>query len=564
MICGAIADLASTIAKFSFYLLIFSVCTALISGFLWYARYRRQFLKAAADGVMSTEEVKALGESNVWSVMFAFSVVATVVMGGFVVAEKLGGDGDKGVLASTVPGMEKIQEQLFRVEKKINAVKNDTEVIRQDTKAIREDSAETRKDTAAIKEDTSAVRQDTAKLVASVDEIAKRFDSLATNGGLIPGAKTPEEHYHNARIQELNGNFSAARKEYSDYLQANLDVLDPWMSYSAMLKVQEGRAGAIEAMRYFGEKTEAKTASYETALALLEEPEPRLKKLTALAANYPDYGPLPHLLSQEYSEVKKGEQTMADQRTEKEWLAKFRTANADGKFLKYFLDKKEAQKWIDLADSRWAKIQSTPAKVLENPITLTAMKSNAGWAITFISSDFKMKELFYKLDGKGDFASTGHQTFQNPQTGLPQVNTYLPLPNLTSGEHTLEVKYIDKNDQTNGPYTLKFSTADQQMAQSKMMLNASIGSWLSFRDFDGRVLLYFTALMSFRPVIEEVRYSLNSETLDQVFKFKPSDKMYEVGDDLYLSVPKTTEFANVQVTFKDGTKSPVQRYERKK
>src|SRR6187549_3855326 len=97
MVCGAIADLASTIAKFSVYLLIFSICMALISGLMWFFRYRRQFLRAAADGVMQPEEVMQLGERNAWSVPFAFSVVASVVMGGFVIAERLSGSEGKGV-----------------------------------------------------------------------------------------------------------------------------------------------------------------------------------------------------------------------------------------------------------------------------------------------------------------------------------------------------------------------------------------------------------------------------------------------------------------------------------
>jgi len=97
-----------------------------------------------------------------------------------------------------------------------------------------------------------------------------------------------------------------------------------------------------------------------------------------------------------------------------------------------------------------------------------------------------------------------------------------------------------------------------------MMLNAASGAWLMFRDYDGKVLLYFTTLMSYRPVIKEVRYSLNSDALDTIFKFKPSDKMYEVGDELYLSVPQDSQFVNVQVTFMDGTKSPVQKYVRTK
>ena len=143
------------------------------------------------------------------------------------------------------------------------------------------------------------------------------------------------------------------------------------------------------------------------------------------------------------------------------------------------------------------------------------------------------------------------------------VNLYVPLPNLAPGEHTIEVKYTDKNEQTNGPYTLTFSTGNEQLAQGKMMLNAASGAWLSFRDYDGKVLLYFTTLMSYRPIIKEVRYSLNSDAVDKVFRFKPSDKMFEVGDELYLTVPADSEFATVQVTFKDGTVSPKQKVMRR-
>jgi hypothetical protein len=397
------------------------------------------------------------------------------------------------------------------------------------------------------------------KSQATLEKIADRFEALASNGGIIQNAKTPEEHYHNARIHELGGNFSAARKEYSEYLVANLEALDPWMSYSAMLKSSEGKAGAIEALRYFSDKLKPPTVSYQTAMALLEDGETRISKLKALADAHPEFGPLAWLISQEYSEARKGEQTLADQRAEKEWVEKFRAANAAGKVEKFFIDKKEAQKWTSEADVRWAKLTSTPDRVLENPVTVTAQQSSSGWGAIFSLTDFKAKELFYRLDGKGEFVSTGHLPYQSPQTGLPMINTFVPMPNLPPGEHTIEVKYTDKNGATNGPYTLKFSTGDQQFAQAKMSLNMVSGSWLSFRDFQGKTLLYFTTLMSYRPAIKEVRYSLNSEALDQTFKFKPTDTMFEVGDDLYLTVPGNTQYANVQLTYKDGTKSPVQK-----
>jgi hypothetical protein len=404
-----------------------------------------------------------------------------------------------------------------------------------------------------------------AKEGGSLEKIAERFESIASTGGLITAAKTPEEHYHNARVHELGGNFGAARKEYAEYLSANLEALDPWLSYSAMLKAAEGKAGAVEAMRYFGDKLKPPTVSYQTALALLEDGDARLKKLQELAEKYPDFGPLPWLISQEYSEARRGEQTLADQRAEKEWLEKFHAAQAAGKFQKFFLDKKEAQKITDAGEARWAKLSSISETVLENPVTLTAQFSSGGWAVIFTLTDFKAKELFYKLDGKGDFKSTGQLPYKNAQTGLPMINTHLPLPNLPTGEHTIEVKYVDKNEKTNGPYTLKFSTGDEQLSQGKMMLNATAGSWLMFRDYEGKVLLYFSQLLSFRPVIKEIRYSINSDKLDQTFKFKPTDKMYEVGDELpYLAVPADSEYANVQVTYKDGTLSPVQKVMRTK
>lgn len=393
--------------------------------------------------------------------------------------------------------------------------------------------------------------------------IAERFEALGPGKGLIGAPKTPEEHYHNARIHELGGNFSAARKEYTSYLGANLEALDPWLAYADMLKASEGRAGALETMRYFQGKLEPPTVSYRVALALLEEGEARMQKLQELAEQNPDFGPLPWLIAREYSPAKRGDQTIADQRAEKQWLEKFRSARDAGKFSKFFIDQKEAGKWSDMADQDWARLGSTPDQVLENPVTLTAQQSNAGWAVVFSVSDPKIKELFYQLDGDGGFKSTGHLPMKNPQTGMNMVNPHVALPGLPPGEHTIEVKYTDRNDATNGPFTLRFSTSDEQIAQGKMMLNAAAGSWLMFRDHEGKCLLYFTTLMSYRPILQEVRYSLNNDSLDRVFEFEPSTTMFEVGDRMFLTVPDDTEYAVVQVTFKDGTKSEPQKVTRK-
>lgn len=422
---------------------------------------------------------------------------------------------------------------------------------------------ETKKSVDDTKKSVDEVTAEVRKGNEAMEKIADRFESIASSGRLIPNPQTPEEHYHNARMHELGGNFSAARKEYTEYLSANLEVLDPWLSYSEMLKASEGRSGAIETLRYFGDKLEPQTVSYETALALLEDAAARLQRLEELAQENPKYGPLAWLISREYSSARRGEQSLAEKRSEKEWLGKFREADKAGHVLRYFIDKKEAQKWSEIAEAAWAQINSTPERVLENPVTVTAQQSNSGWAVVFSVSDKRAKELFYRLDGKGDFESTGHLPAKNPETGLPMVNPHVPLPNLASGNHWVEVKYTDDKDAINGPYMLQFSTSDEQLAQGKMMLNTISNSWLSFGESNGNTLLYFTMLMSYRPVISEIHYSLNGDALDKTFEFTPSDTMFEVGDELYLTVPDDTRFAMVRVTYKDGTTSAVQKFVKK-
>ncbi len=132
---------------------------------------------------------------------------------------------------------------------------------------------------------------------ATSEKIADRFEALSSQGGIIQNPKTPEEHYHNARFHELGGNFSAARKSYTDYLFSNLDAIDPWLSYLAMLKSAEGKAGAGEALRYMSDKLKPPTVSYQTAIAMLEDGDARIAKLSALANANPDFGPLPGSLA---------------------------------------------------------------------------------------------------------------------------------------------------------------------------------------------------------------------------------------------------------------------------
>ncbi len=99
--------------------------------------------------------------------------------------------------------------------------------------------------------------------------------------------------------------------------------------------------------------------------------------------------------------------------------------------------------------------------------------------------------------------------------------------------------------------------------QMKQILNMTQNNWVSFRDFNGKQLIYFTHLESYTCGIKEVRYSINSDDLNKVWELQPCDiknPMAVTKDIIYLTMPLgTAKSITVQVIFTDGTKSEIVR-----
>jgi hypothetical protein len=86
-------------------------------------------------------------------------------------------------------------------------------------------------------------------------------------------------------------------------------------------------------------------------------------------------------------------------------------------------------------------------------------------------------------------------------------------------------------------------------------------NWVSFRNYNGRQLIYFTILEAYKCGIRKVAYSINSEALDQEWLLQPCNpkKQQDVTTNKpYLSLPLgTAKFIAVQLTFNDKSRSPV-------
>ncbi len=100
----------------------------------------------------------------------------------------------------------------------------------------------------------------------------------------------------------------------------------------------------------------------------------------------------------------------------------------------------------------------------------------------------------------------------------------------------------------------------------KAMLDANKQTgWVQFRDYDDRQLIYFTALQTMHCRLSEIRYSINSDTLDQRFPLAkcnpqipfnlPAD---ETAEYVYISLPAdTAKTLTIQAVWDDGAGSEI-------
>ena len=114
------------------------------------------------------------------------------------------------------------------------------------------------------------------------------------------------------------------------------------------------------------------------------------------------------------------------------------------------------------------------------------------------------------------------------------------------------------------PAAAQASSRVPPMAVYQAMLNANKATgWVQFRDYNGRQLLYFTALQTMHCRLAEIRYSINSTLLDKTFALVPCNPALPMSlppnaglEDIAVSLPLgSAEMVAVQVKWQDGSAS---------
>ncbi|MDJ0612325.1 MAG: caspase family protein [Rhizobiaceae bacterium] len=395
-------------------------------------------------------------------------------------------------------------------------------------------------------------------------DVEKLFARIQSRSLLVENPKRPHEYYANARLREIKGDYPKARQDYLKYFAFQERQIDPHLRFQAVLKVQEGRAGAREVYRSLAQGKRDPTTVF--AEILLQEPEERLRRLTSFIQAYPEFSPAYYELSLEYSLVRLGQQSLADKTKELELLNQFMASVDDGQYLRYFIDQQMAAERIDDAKSRLAALSFLNTQALRNPITLNPIRSNQGWMLNMSIAD-RTREIFVKMPGK-EFRSTGFmQGALDPTTGQPIPVPFVELPG-TAGKTDIEVQYTDIRGETQGPFSIAFDPALALVASQKNILEQFTNGWLSYRLWDGRQLVYFTHLISYRCAIDVVNYGVDKDSPDQTFEIgvcDPGDPhaipSSGPGSTVHADIPLATKFMTVQLQYADGTQSEIVRFD---
>ena len=410
-------------------------------------------------------------------------------------------------------------------------------------------------------EQAEKLQATTEKIADSIETIATGFEKLAAQGGIIADPQRPDEFYHNARLHELAGDMLNARRAYLAFAAFDIDAVDPYLRFATLLRVQDGKAGAREVFGALAEK--GKAPALKLVYLLQFDDQQRLDKLNAFISANPDYGPAYYLLAQESSEDRLGVQTLADKRAEATALDKFQTYEKDGGLLKYFVDHTLLAEWLDHSRQRLAAVGEVldPSRFMPK---LIPMRSNQDWMLT-VSLPEPATGISWRLGKEGAFTETGFLAMNDQTTGKPMPNPSFALP-ATTPAGILAIKYLDLRGRETGPFDISFDPQAMLQDGNKQILDQFWTSWIAFDASGNHGLVYFTQMLSYRCAIKEVRYGFNGGSLEKAIDMPACNEKdpYALPDNYlpYFKVGDDIASMSVQITYADGTQSPVREFKR--
>jgi hypothetical protein len=188
-------------------------------------------------------------------------------------------------------------------------------------------------------------------------------------------------------------------------------------------------------------------------------------------------------------------------------------------------------------------------------------RSNSGWMVN-VSLPEAATQFGYRVGEQGEFTDPGFIDALDQRTGARMPKTYFEMPP-NQGKTTIFVTWRDKRGEQAEVFPINFDPNAALAGEQKATLEQFWTSWIAFREFQG-MKVYFTHLITYRCAIAEVHYGYNGAPADKLFKLPACDPAdphsvpYEAK--VFMNVPAKTASMSVQLTYLDGTKSPLRSF----
>ncbi|MBX2853396.1 MAG: hypothetical protein KTR21_00315 [Rhodobacteraceae bacterium] len=383
-------------------------------------------------------------------------------------------------------------------------------------------------------------------------------ESLGRLGGLIEAPATPVEYYNNALVYARRGDALSSRRMYEKAIVGGVDAVDVHQRYSQLVKAQEGLIGAREVYGDLARRL-ADNRSAQLANALIQPANQREAALRALVTGDDPFAPAYFEIANLYSADRLGAQSIDDKRAEKAALEAFDAADQSGKVYRWFLEKEMVEIWRESVRRRLAAYRTQVLDV--PPVTLSAMASNDSWLVNLLMAE-PAQAIRYRIDD-GEVVSTGALEAIDQRTGRPMPRPFFNLP-LGVETASIDVWYDDIRGVERGPYPVSFDARASFATNTRNVFENITTKWVQDSEYDGRHLIYFTHLLSFRCGLTQIEYGVDRDTPDQVYPMPPCDPKdpHSVRDaEIYLEFEQRVSKVVIQLTYADGETTPARVFE---
>lgn len=493
---GIFADVITPIASAGpLTLAITSLILLLVFTYLWHFKHHPKLKRERDEQKISPAEFEERCHSSFSARAFALFAITTPMFSLFLILPQ---DDDRGVVATYVPGIAELQESLFRIEKGVNE----------------------------LKASNKAIKGDTTEILENVSNINRGIEALGDLGGLVANPQTPEDFYHNARIHELGGDYGNARQAYLKFFSFGLDKLDPYLTFTDMLKIQEGFAGARGTFELLAQRHQ--NVSSKLALALLMDGDARKNKLTALSEAHADFGPVWFYIAEQFSEKTLGTQGSQDKKREFEALSQFLSMDKSGKVMRYYLDQEKYQEVMKAARGQHKILSMINFDELDSPIRAkVSIEANATPMIRFITLE-KAKKIMFRWEDDMEYVDTGLGKMNELGWREARKEMGFRWQEMPWTSFNVSIKFVDALGRDQGPFSVKvdpLAGAEIDVRDELTHLRAKIDQ-VTGDDGSNQTLVNLDTLAMNSYLIRGLRYSYGTASLDQQIDFHEAEKAW--------------------------------------